>query len=459
MKANLNILILILFVINNSAAQDILKDPGFEIMSRCPSEYTEDRLFGLVYWEQPTAGTTDFFHQCSYMMGVPENYFGNLSARSGTGYAGFIAFNSKDVRKDYREYLTTELEKPLVKGQKYCVKVYVSLADIAGYACDGIGIHFSVKKPRRRDYLPLHGTPQVNNQANKILLAHEWTEVGGVYIATGLEQYLTIGNFKPDNETNYLLVKERGVAYAYYYVDDISIVPFEDAVDCPHQINSSYINLASNTEGVEAIMMMELMDVEDEYLVSQNEIRDVEDTDSEESAEIIFAINELALVEDEQQENERSNADIEIPNINLSASVTLAYEDSDVREELNDSISFEDIEVADIFKLNNIYFESDRSSLLPESYLELNLLFEILVKYPSIVIEGFGHTDSTGGELRNQRLSEARSKAVMDYLISRNIIEKRMINKGYGQQRPIATNSTDAGKQLNRRVEIKILKK
>jgi outer membrane protein OmpA-like peptidoglycan-associated protein len=78
---------------------------------------------------------------------------------------------------------------------------------------------------------------------------------------------------------------------------------------------------------------------------------------------------------------------------------------------------------------------------------------------PTIKIELSGHTDSKGSDDYNQRLSESRAKACVDYLISKGIKADRMVWKGYGETKPIDTNDTDEGRANNRRTEFKILSK
>ena len=109
--------------------------------------------------------------------------------------------------------------------------------------------------------------------------------------------------------------------------------------------------------------------------------------------------------------------------------------------------------------LKNIFFETDKSQLLPNSFDELNKLVEYLYKNKSTAIEISGHTDNTGTEEKNKKLSETRSKAVADYLISKGIDKSRIGYKGYGSTKPVAKNDTEEGKQQNRRVEFIIKKK
>lgn len=112
--------------------------------------------------------------------------------------------------------------------------------------------------------------------------------------------------------------------------------------------------------------------------------------------------------------------------------------------------------VGSTFVLKDIYFEFDKSTILQQSYFELRSLISLLETYPKMRIEIRGHTDSKGSDSYNQRLSDNRAKAVMDYLISKGINEKRLQYKGYGKTLPIDTNDTEEGRANNRRVEFKI---
>ncbi len=109
--------------------------------------------------------------------------------------------------------------------------------------------------------------------------------------------------------------------------------------------------------------------------------------------------------------------------------------------------------------LQNIFFTTNKSELLPESFLELDKLVQYLNDAPNTSIKISGHTDNTGDEGQNKMLSEARAKAVADYLILNKIDQLRIMYTGYGSSKPIASNNTGEGKQLNRRVEFVISKK
>ncbi|MDR0789472.1 MAG: OmpA family protein [Bacteroidales bacterium] len=109
--------------------------------------------------------------------------------------------------------------------------------------------------------------------------------------------------------------------------------------------------------------------------------------------------------------------------------------------------------------LNNVFFDVDSYQLLPTSFAELGTLVEVLTSNPKIKIEISGHTDNTGSKEHNQTLSEQRAKAIADYLVSQGISATKLTSKGYGQDRPVATNDTDEGRAKNRRTEFRITAK
>lgn len=120
-------------------------------------------------------------------------------------------------------------------------------------------------------------------------------------------------------------------------------------------------------------------------------------------------------------------------------------------------IALHPIESGERIALRNVFFETGRWDILPESEYELAKVVDLLTKNPTLKIELGGHTDNIGRPEANQRLSEQRAKAVYDYLINKGIPSNRLSYKGYGETQPVATNDTDEGRRENRRTEIKVL--
>lgn len=128
-------------------------------------------------------------------------------------------------------------------------------------------------------------------------------------------------------------------------------------------------------------------------------------------------------------------------------------------QEFTKDVALKKIEVGSIIVLKNIFFDFDKATIRPESANELERLIKLLNDNPTIKIELGSHTDSKGSDEYNMKLSDNRSKSVVDYLIAKGISTSRLVAKGYGETKPIDTNDTDAGRQNNRRTEFKILEK
>jgi len=106
--------------------------------------------------------------------------------------------------------------------------------------------------------------------------------------------------------------------------------------------------------------------------------------------------------------------------------------------------------------LRNIFFDFDKSTIRKESAKELERLFTVLKENPTLKVEISGHTDNVGSADYNQKLSQDRSQSVVNYLIEKGIDKKQLTFAGYGFSRPLISNDTEKGRQLNRRTEFEI---
>ena len=138
-----------------------------------------------------------------------------------------------------------------------------------------------------------------------------------------------------------------------------------------------------------------------------------------------------------------------------SETFELEGEHSDLDPFIKD-IYLKRIELGENVVLNNIFFDTDKWELKPESEVELKKLVVLLKDNPNMKIEIAGHTDNIGSREHNLTLSENRAKAVCDYLVSKGISRGRLTYKGYGFDKPIGTNDTEEGRALNRRTEFTI---
>ncbi|HEY3874624.1 MAG TPA: OmpA family protein [Candidatus Kapabacteria bacterium] len=142
----------------------------------------------------------------------------------------------------------------------------------------------------------------------------------------------------------------------------------------------------------------------------------------------------------------------------IPVSENLDLKNAGAYQELNRDLTLVPIEKGEVVRLNNIFFETAKSDLRPESFAELDRVVMLLKSNPNMEILLGGHTDNVGSPASNVQLSSARALAVQTFLISKGIDASRMKTKGFGDTKPVASNDNDAGKQQNRRVEFTILK-
>jgi outer membrane protein OmpA-like peptidoglycan-associated protein len=120
-------------------------------------------------------------------------------------------------------------------------------------------------------------------------------------------------------------------------------------------------------------------------------------------------------------------------------------------------VDLDGCEVEAVISLEGVHFDFDKATLRPEAIVILDKAVALLKTQERVVVEVAGHTDSVGSEEYNQGLSERRAIAVKDYLESQGITATRLTARGYGEAQPVASNDTDAGRALNRRVELIVL--
>jgi len=151
--------------------------------------------------------------------------------------------------------------------------------------------------------------------------------------------------------------------------------------------------------------------------------------------------------------------------LNISKTGYLFYSENfsligrDSNNPFNITVFLEPIEVGNKVVLKNIFFDTNKFEIKPESKAELQKLMEFLALNQTLKIEISGHTDNVGNDQLNETLSQNRAKAVYDQLIASEVPAARMVFKGYGKTQPIAPNDTEENRSKNRRTEFKIIAK
>lgn len=238
--------VLLLLLSIQLSSQNLVLNPSFESFSACPLGTSE--FSNATDWDNPfvnsiadTCSTSDLFNSCNFLgafgVGVPANLLGNEPARTGNGYAGIILseqislFNCVTFGgSNWREYVQGRLSTPLLAGQTYCVTFYVSLADNVKFATDQFSVFFSNNALSVSCAAvgngPLPVVPQLSWTGGMVTQVNGWTEMQWSYTATGGEQFITVGNFRDDASTSTSCVNSGAFnPYAYYYIDDVSVVP------------------------------------------------------------------------------------------------------------------------------------------------------------------------------------------------------------------------------------------
>jgi outer membrane protein OmpA-like peptidoglycan-associated protein len=126
--------------------------------------------------------------------------------------------------------------------------------------------------------------------------------------------------------------------------------------------------------------------------------------------------------------------------------------------EIHKDLFLAPIEIGQVVRLNNVFFDFDKWDLRPESFVELDRVVKLMKENNGLEIEMSAHTDSRGSDDYNFELSDNRARSVMEYIISKGISSSRIVSHGYGEARPVVENDTDDHRQLNRRVEFTIMK-
>ncbi|MFY9309535.1 MAG: T9SS type A sorting domain-containing protein [Bacteroidia bacterium] len=229
-------------------ACDLICNGGFE-GGGTPSNHSE--MFLACGWDEGTLGSSDYFRDDGAgIVGVPTNNFGSQTGHIGSSaYAGFFAHvktienSTGNVFPDYHEYVYQQLRYPLVAGVTYNVSFWVSRADHTAKAVNTIGAYFSVNDPKTNISTVMPVIPQITCYPTVISDATDWTQIKGSFVATGGEQYIVIGDFG-NYDINSTSVWQPGTLFnapltppqisdnlsqqidpAYYYLDDISVVP------------------------------------------------------------------------------------------------------------------------------------------------------------------------------------------------------------------------------------------
>jgi gliding motility-associated-like protein len=239
--ASLFLSIVSIGIANTYAQTNLVKNGGFEQNIKCPKNLTDSQTFNSLVgdWKSPTSNSPKYFNSCAPIssgLSVPDNYAGSQIARSGVAYAGLSVFTNPTTYDaslgKLRQYLQTKLNSPLKAGRSYYFEMFVSKADSStmGYAVSNIGAYFSSSNLSRNDSFEFAFTPQIVSTA---FLSDRlnWVKISGTYVASGGEQYLTIGRFGNEDATTVMNINGFATRESYYYLDDVALIDSCSGID------------------------------------------------------------------------------------------------------------------------------------------------------------------------------------------------------------------------------------
>jgi outer membrane protein OmpA-like peptidoglycan-associated protein len=141
----------------------------------------------------------------------------------------------------------------------------------------------------------------------------------------------------------------------------------------------------------------------------------------------------------------------------LFESVSFDYAHQKNLEPIEMNVQLNRVRSGEKVVLNNLYFDFDSYALREKSKTELEKIVEFMTDNQTVSIEIEGHTDDQGSESYNQKLSENRAKAVYEYLLTNGVDQERLSFKGYGMEQPIVPNNSEENRQLNRRIDFRVI--
>lgn len=219
-----------LFIEETFSQVNLVPNPSFENYIQCPNGYGAIQY--AINWgklKNGGGGTPDLYNICSNVSnpgtGVPVNSFnkGFQYARSGVGYSGISVYDSTGVQ---REYIQSKLISKLIYQHKYCVTIYVSLINYVKYYCNKLGAYLdsgNVFAPTA--FAVASANPQILNTTQQLNDTLNWMKIQDTFTATGIEEYISIGNFFSDISSDVHVFNSSSIStFSYYYIDDVSVI-------------------------------------------------------------------------------------------------------------------------------------------------------------------------------------------------------------------------------------------
>ncbi len=325
----------------------------------------------------------------------PPTYYREFEGEDSTAHTAwttFVAFSLTE--KHYREYLQAPILCPLIKGEKYLFSITVRPER---FAIKEFGVKFKDTSTINGVNMQLMETPDfifadknyLHNNKN------EWLTLTYEYTARGNERYVLIGNFKPDEDTEYKPIKALKISMKIaYYVKNVSLTAMRNIPICDY---SALISRLRKDRYRHTLFSLQFF--QDSTAIQATKPKKIKHALPKPNNDSTFAAPKLPI----------------------------------------------------------IYFDFDQYTLREQSTTDLAPIIAYLSRYTEENIVISGHTDSKGSNSYNDSLALKRADAVKKFLIEQGINAQRITTTTYGETVPASNNTSEEGRQMNRRAEIRIL--
>jgi outer membrane protein OmpA-like peptidoglycan-associated protein len=413
---------------DNGIKKNLVPNPSFEDLKEQPDDYGE--ITHAKGWEK-LYHTPDLFSAdaMSSKVKVPYNFYGKQDAADGKVYAGLIAYHNNSPN----EFIGAKLIEPLKKGEKYEVSMKISLGEMySNYICNNLGILFSkeLKDFHEAGMAHLKATALINDSKN-------WVTLNKTIVADENYTHIIIGNFFTKKQTKTQKIRNAGYEGAYYYIDDIKVIPL-----LSKENEENFMQISG--KAFDALSKKPL-DTRVDFILSEIDYRVFENTDKDGKYKFSFLQYTPFFYLEAKAKGYFTKR--------------ILVEAKPEQKKIEQDFSLQPASLGNSTVLHDLHFDYGKATLKKESTQELNALIDFLQTHPNYHVEISGHTDNIGDAKHNKELSLQRAEAVVQYVIEHGFIKKNRLQYiGFGQEKPLVPNDSEENRKKNRRVELKIIK-
>lgn len=396
-------------------AQNLIPNPGFE-------ESTNGRVN---LWIQPQGA---YYH-----------YSSNLFIIDGA--PTLVSSNALHIGNTIRgtEYMYIKLNTPLKPGVIYCAKMKVKMPSLnksEAEVIESLGWSWFDEEPIVIARTFLNQIPAITFPIAHLNVYDDFVELSQKYTAFGGEQLLVIGKFFGSTDGN--------------------------------SIDATKTNLFDWQSNYDKIKKQSA----DSFMQLYPPLPDYTQLKSERKIRKLFAgiSNQISAISYQKQLFDDSLKMVYQPTIDSlntylfkttkSVDILTYFDDFCLTPQTkngncgcSDKPQVGTFAIGETYRLNGVNFETDRYNLNSEAMRELDILLSLLIQNPTFKVSIFGHTDNRAKDEYNQKLAENRSKACADYLVRKGVSASRVSWRGFGASKPLASNDSEEGQAINRRVE------